>query len=74
MRGLPRILSLFRDKLNTFSNTGAPLLGSIYCMTINLFFKSRLKFAWNYTSMLPYNYMRNYYGRHYRALPKIVNH
>ena len=33
MRGLPRILSLFRDK---FDNTGARLLGSIYCMTLNL--------------------------------------
>ena len=36
MRGLPRILSLFRDKLNKFNNTGARLLGSIYCMTLKL--------------------------------------
>ena len=36
MRGLPRILSLFRNKLNKFNNIGAQLLGSIYCMTIKL--------------------------------------
>ena len=36
MRGLPRILSLFRDKLNKFNNTGARLLGSIYCMILKL--------------------------------------
>ena len=36
MRGLPRILSLIRDKLNEFNNTGARLLGSIYCMTLKL--------------------------------------
>ena len=36
MRGLQRILSLIRDKLNKFSNTGARLLGSIYCMPLKL--------------------------------------
>ena len=36
MRGLPRILSIIRDKLNKFDNTGARLLGSIYCMTLKL--------------------------------------
>ena len=36
MRGLPRILSLIRDKLSKFNNTGARLLGSIYCMTLKL--------------------------------------
>ena len=38
MRGLPIILSLIRDKLNKFDNTGARLLGSIYCMTLKLLF------------------------------------
>ena len=66
MRGLSRILSLFRDKLDKFNNTGARLLGSIYCMTLTTF-KSRLEIAWNYALMLPYNYMRNHYGRHYIA-------
>ena len=37
-------------------------------------FKSRLEIAWNYALMLPYNYMRNHYGRHCIALPKFVNH
>ena len=36
MRGLPRILSLFCDKLDKFNNTGARLLGSFYCMTLKL--------------------------------------
>ena len=30
------ILSFIRDKLNTFNNTGARLLGSIYCKTLKL--------------------------------------
>ena len=125
MRGLSRILSLFRDKLDKFNNTGARLLGSIYCIhhiyincwfplyrwsvmekqvtstpppntwkwggsgylylhywppvdrepAINVdmvndpktTFKSRLEIACNYALMLPYNYMRNHYGRHYIA-------
>ena len=37
MRGLPSILSLFRDETNTFNNTGARMLDSIYRMTIKLF-------------------------------------
>ena len=36
MLGLPRILSLFLDKLDKFDNTGACLLGSIYSTTIKL--------------------------------------
>ena len=36
MRGLTIILSLCRDKLNKCNNTGARLLGSIYCMTLKL--------------------------------------
>ena len=36
MQGLPRILSLIRDKLNKFDKTGARLLGSIYCKTLKL--------------------------------------
>ena len=36
MRGLPRILSLIRDKLKKFNDTGARLLGSIYCMSLKL--------------------------------------
>ena len=36
MRGLPNILSLFRNKFNKFNNTGTQLLNSIYHMTIKL--------------------------------------
>ena len=33
MRGLPSILSLFRNEFNKFNNTRAPMLDSIYHMT-----------------------------------------
>ena len=36
MRGLPNIVSLFRNEFNKFNNTGAQLLDSIYYMTLNL--------------------------------------
>ena len=34
MRGLPRILSLFRNEFNKFNNTRARMLDSIYHMTL----------------------------------------
>ena len=37
MRGLPIILSLFRNKFNKFNNTGARMLDSIYHMTLKIF-------------------------------------
>ena len=36
MRGLPIILSLFRNKFNKFNNTRARMLDSIYNMTLRL--------------------------------------
>ena len=36
MRGLPRILSLFRNEFNKFNKTRAPMLDSIYHMTLRL--------------------------------------
>ena len=36
MRGLPSVLSLFRNKLNKFNNTGARILDSFYHMTLKL--------------------------------------
>ena len=36
MRGLPSILSLFHNELNEFNNTIAPMLESIYHMTLRL--------------------------------------
>ena len=36
MRGLPSILSLFRNEFNTFYNTRARMLDSIYHVTLRL--------------------------------------
>ena len=36
MRGLSSILSLFRNKFNTFNNTGARIVNFIYHMTLKL--------------------------------------
>ena len=36
MRGMLRILSLFRNEFNKFNNTGAQMLDSIYHMTLKL--------------------------------------
>ena len=36
MRGLPSILSLFRNELNKFNNTRARMLDSIYHMPLRL--------------------------------------
>ena len=36
MRGLPSILSLFRNEFNKFNNTGSRMLDSIYHMTNTL--------------------------------------
>ena len=36
MRGLPSILSLFRNSFNKFNNTRARMLYSIYHMTLRL--------------------------------------
>ena len=36
MRGLLSILSLFRNELNKFNNTGARMLDLIYYMTLKL--------------------------------------
>ena len=37
MRGLPSILSLFRNEFNKFNNTRARMLDSIYHMALRLF-------------------------------------
>ena len=36
MRGLPSILSPFRNEFNKFNNTGARMLDSIYHLTLHL--------------------------------------
>ena len=53
MRGLPSILSLFRNEFNKFNNTGAQMLDSIYHMTLRL--------LWNLILALKrYNYVIMY--------------
>ena len=37
MRGLPSILSFFRNEFNKFNNTGARMLDSIYHITLKIF-------------------------------------
>ena len=40
MRGLPSILSLFRNEFNKFNKTRARMLDSIYHMTLRIIMKS----------------------------------
>ena len=40
MRGLPSILSLFRNEFNIFNNARTRMLDSIYHMTLRLLLKS----------------------------------
>ena len=51
MRGLPSILSLFRNKFNKFNRTGAQIFDSIYHMTINLLLKPQ--FLYRNAGILP---------------------
>ena len=57
MRGLSSILSLFRNEINTFNNTGARILDSIYLMTLKLL-KNRI-------SGMKMTKFGHLYGRHY---------
>ena len=56
MRGLPSILSLFRNELNKFNNKRARILDSIYHMTNTLKFhfwrKKRYSFVIMYATLL----------------------
>ena len=47
IRGLPSILSLFRNEFNKFNNTRARMLDSIYHMTLSV--KKRYNFVINAT-------------------------
>ena len=67
-------MSLIRDKLNKFKKNTVRFVRFYLLYDPKTTFKSRLETAWNDALMLPYNYMRNHYGRHYIALPKFVNH
>ena len=53
MRGLPSILSLFRNEFNKFNNTRARMLDSIYHMT------NTLKSHFCHKTLLFCHYVRN---------------
>ena len=69
MRGLPSILSLFRNEFNKFNNAGARMLDSIYHMALkalkNCIFGVK-------TSRFSF-FTQRYNGRHYVSR-KYVNH
>ena len=69
MRGLPSILSLFRNEFNKFNNTGARMLDSIYHMTLK---HLKCKFWCENIKTFPYSTQR-YNGRNYVSR-KSVNH
>ena len=61
MRGLPSILSLFRNEFNKFNNTRARMLDSIYHMTL------RVK------NVIILSFTQHCYGRH-NVSHKSINH
>ena len=69
MRGLPSILSLFRNEFNKFNNTRARMLDSIYHMT-KITLKSH--FCRKNVIILPFCTQRCY-GRH-NVSRKSINH
>ena len=68
MRGLPSILSLFRNEFNKFNNTRARMLDSIYHMTNTL--KSDL---WGKNVTILSLRTQRCYGRH-SVSRKSINH
>ena len=68
MRGLPSILSLFRNKFNKFNNTRSRMLDSIYHMTNTL--KS---YFWRKIFIILSLCTQRYYGRH-NVSRKSTNH
>ena len=70
MRGLPSILSLFRNEFIKINTTGARMLDSIYHMLLQLF-TNRI---WCEIAKILPSFTQRYYGRHYATLIKSVNH
>ena len=68
MRGLPSILSLFRNELNQFNNTRARMLDSIYHMTNTL--KSHF---WRKNVIIWSLCTQRCYGRYYVSR-RSINH
>ena len=58
MRGLPSILSLFRNEFNKFNTTGARMLDSIYHMTLKLV-KNHIFLAENIISLTSFTQRYN---------------
>ena len=67
MRGLPSILSLFRNEFNKFNNTKARMSDSVYHMTITL----KSHFWRKNFIILPFT--QRCYGRH-NVSCKSINH
>ena len=65
MRGLPSILSLFRNEFNKFNNTRARMLDSFYHMTLRL--------LWNLNVIIASLCTQHCYGRH-NVSRKSINH
>ena len=61
MRGLLSILSLLRNELNKFINTGARMLDSIYHITLRLL---------KNLNIVP-SFTQRFNGRHYVLLPNL---
>ena len=69
MRGLPSILSLFRNEFNKFNNTRARMLDSIYHMTNTL----KLSYFWRKNVILLSLCTQRCFGRH-NVSRKSINH
>ena len=72
MRGLPSILSLFRNEFNKFNKTRARILDSIYHMTLSIKNTLKSNFWRKNVTMLSICTQRCY-GRHYVSR-KSINH
>ena len=68
MRGLPSILSIFRNEFNKFNNTRARMLDSIYRMTNTL--KSHF---WHTNVIIVSSYTQRCYGRN-NVSRQSINH
>ena len=65
MRGLPSILSLFRNEFNKFNNTGTRMLDSTYHMALKY-----LQIAF----LVSFPYFTQRYNRGHYVSRKSVNH
>ena len=68
MRGLPSILSLFRNEFNKFNNTRARMLDSIYHMT------NTLKSHFSRKSVIILSLCTQRYNERHNLSRKTINH